>query len=175
MDWTIYWFMFPVAICVASVAMLSGIGGAALFTPLLLIVFPLLGPEYPLATPAAAVGAALLTTAFGFGSGFVGYYRRRLIDFAAALPFIAVAAPAAVAGALLAHAVAQAWIEAVYAAPVLTLAVVLVRERPAGGGNDGGSGGGKDGAGRPDDANGGRPLRTIAARDGTLWRYPAPR
>ena len=25
MDWTIYWFMFPVLICVATTAMLSGI------------------------------------------------------------------------------------------------------------------------------------------------------
>ena len=33
MDFTLYWFMFPVAILVATAAMLSGIGGAALFTP----------------------------------------------------------------------------------------------------------------------------------------------
>jgi hypothetical protein len=45
MDWTIYWFMFPVSIGVATTAMLSGIGGAALFTPIFLIIFPLLGPE----------------------------------------------------------------------------------------------------------------------------------
>jgi uncharacterized membrane protein YfcA len=44
MDWTIYWFMFPVSICVATTAMLSGIGGAALFIPIFVIIFPLLGP-----------------------------------------------------------------------------------------------------------------------------------
>ena len=33
MDWTQYWFMFPVAMCVATMAMLSGTGGAALFIP----------------------------------------------------------------------------------------------------------------------------------------------
>ena len=43
---------------VATTAMLSGIGGAALFTPIFLIIFPLLGPEYPLASPAAAIGVA---------------------------------------------------------------------------------------------------------------------
>ena len=53
MDRTIYRFMFPVSICIATTAMLSGIGGAALFTPVFIIVFPLIGPEYPLATPAA--------------------------------------------------------------------------------------------------------------------------
>ena len=41
MDWTVYWFMFPVCIGVASVAMFSGISGAAFLTPIFLIGFPL--------------------------------------------------------------------------------------------------------------------------------------
>ena len=65
-DWTIYWFMFPVAICVATAAMLSGIGGAAIFAPIFMIVFPILGTEYPLQSIAAAIGVALLTEVFGF-------------------------------------------------------------------------------------------------------------
>ena len=32
MDFTLYWFMFPVSIGVATCAMLSGIGGAGLFS-----------------------------------------------------------------------------------------------------------------------------------------------
>jgi len=32
MDFALYWFMFPVSICVATCAMWSGIGGAALFS-----------------------------------------------------------------------------------------------------------------------------------------------
>lgn len=77
MDFTLYWFMLPVSMGVATTAMLSGIGGAALFTPIFLIIVPLLGPEYPLASPVAAIGVALLTETFGFSSGFVGYYRKR--------------------------------------------------------------------------------------------------
>jgi len=42
MDFTLYWFMFPVAIGVATLAMLSGIGGAALFTPIFVLLFPIL-------------------------------------------------------------------------------------------------------------------------------------
>ena len=80
MDFSLYWFMFPVSIMVATVAMMSGIGGAAFFTPLFLVVFPLLGPEYVI-TPVQAVGTALLIETFGFSSGFVGYYRKGLIDF----------------------------------------------------------------------------------------------
>jgi uncharacterized membrane protein YfcA len=103
MDWTIYWFMFPVSILVATTAMLSGIGGAALFTPIFLIIFPLLGPEYPLDSAVAAIGVALLTETFGFSSGFIGYYRKRLVHFKSAVPFIAVGVPVAVTGALLAQ------------------------------------------------------------------------
>ena len=65
LDWIQYWFMFPISICVATTAMLSGIGGAALFIPIFVIIFPLLGPEYPLTT-AAAIGSALMTEVFGF-------------------------------------------------------------------------------------------------------------
>ena len=59
MDFTLYWFMFPVSIVVATCAMLSGIGGAALFTPIFILVFPLLGPEYVLNSTIAAISAAL--------------------------------------------------------------------------------------------------------------------
>ena len=163
MDWTIYWFMFPVSICIATTAMLSGIGGAALFTPVFIIVFPLIGPEYPLATPAAAIGAALATTAFGFASGLVGYCRRGLIDFRAAVPFIAVAAPVAIIGALFAHRIDRSWIEATYAALMLVLFFVLLGDR---GSVEGAPGGAQDGR---------RPPRTIVDRDGTVWRYRAPR
>ena len=92
--------MFPVSIVVATCAMLSGIGGAAFFTPIFILVFPLLGPEYALESTLAAVGAALFTQTFGFLSGFVGYYRRKLTDYALAWRLLRVAVPAAVFGAL---------------------------------------------------------------------------
>ena len=73
MDLTLYWFMFPVAILVATCAMLSGIGGAAPFTPIFMRVFPLLGPEYVLGSTVAAIATALITQTFGFLSGLIGY------------------------------------------------------------------------------------------------------
>ena len=100
-DWTLYWFMFPVAMCVATTAMLSGIGGAAMFAPIFMIIFPIMGPEYPFENIAAAIGVALLTEVFGFSSGFVGYYRKRLIDFKSAIPFILVGVPIGIVGAIL--------------------------------------------------------------------------
>ena len=98
--WTKYAFMFPVSACVATTAMLTGIGGAALFSPIFLLGFPLLGPEYPLDSPAEAFNVALLTECFGFTSGLIGYTNRGLVDWRVSWPFIAVGVPAGVAGGL---------------------------------------------------------------------------
>ncbi|MGB5626853.1 MAG: sulfite exporter TauE/SafE family protein [Woeseiaceae bacterium] len=126
MDFTLYWFMFPVSIGVATCAMLSGIGGAALFTPIFVLLFPLLGPEYVLASTFAAISTALLTQTFGFVSGFIGYYRRRMIDFDLALRFIKISAPVAVIGALVAHIVHDAILIAAYAMLVFVLAISML-------------------------------------------------
>jgi uncharacterized membrane protein YfcA len=71
--WTRYWFMLPTATAVATLCLLSGIGGAALFSPIFLLVFPLLGSEYVLPSPATAFSTALITECFGFSSGLLGY------------------------------------------------------------------------------------------------------
>jgi hypothetical protein len=65
----IYWFMLPLGICVATCALLAGIGGAAIFAPIFLLIFPLLGKEYPLKSPAASVSIAIVIESFGFTSG----------------------------------------------------------------------------------------------------------
>jgi len=126
MDFTLYWFMFPVAIGVATCAMLSGIGGAALFTPIFVLLFPLLGPEYVLASTFAAISTALLTQTFGFMSGFIGYYRRRMIDFDLALRFVRISAPIAIVGALVAHRVHDGLLIAAYAVLVFVLALGML-------------------------------------------------
>ena len=130
MDFTLYWFMFPVSILVATCAMLSGIGGAALFTPIFILVFPLLGPEYVLGSTIAAIGTALITQTFGFLSGFIGYYRRKLIDYRLASRIIVVAVPAALAGAFTAGIVHDSVLLAGYALLVAALAGVMWRNRP---------------------------------------------
>ena len=98
--WTRYAFMFPVSVGVATTAMLTGIGGAALFTPIFLLGFPLLGPEFALESPAEAFNVALITECFGFTSGLIGYARRGLVDWRVAAPFAAVGVPFAVVGGL---------------------------------------------------------------------------
>ncbi len=127
MDFTIYWFMFPVSVCVATTAMLSGIGGAAYFMPIFLIVFPLLGPEYTLASPVAAIGVALLTETFGFSSGFVGYFRKKLIDFRVARTLMIYAVPMAIAGALLSHLADPGHLKFGYGILMIMLFYILFR------------------------------------------------
>tara|TARA_B100000315_G_scaffold201005_1_gene193349 strand:+ start:146 stop:1063 length:918 start_codon:yes stop_codon:yes gene_type:complete len=169
-DWTLYWFMFPVAMCVATTAMLSGIGGAAMFAPIFMVIFPILGPEYPFESIAAAIGVALLTEVFGFSSGFIGYYRKRLIDFRSAVPFILVAVPIGIGGAILLTTFKEfeEVLRGSYALLMLILSYELIRHHdPL-----------QDmhlDAQNGDAEVAARPTMSITGRDGTTYSYKKPR
>lgn len=122
--------MLPLSTFVATGAMLGGIGGAAMFMPLFLIFFPLLGPEYLLASPVAAIGVALLTEAFGFSSGLVGYLRRKLIDFKVAKSLIIIAVPSAIVGSFLSHEADPNMLKIMYGGLMLILTFIMLR-RPS--------------------------------------------
>ena len=126
MDLTLYWFMFPVSILVATTAMLTGIGGAAYFVPIFWIIFPFLGPEYVIGD-AQVIAVALFTEVFGFSSGFVGYYRKKLIDFKIGRAFFLYSVVAAVVGAiiLIAGWIASAYLQLIYAVMMLFVAYLL--------------------------------------------------
>ena len=169
LDWVQYWFMFPISICVATTAMLSGIGGAALFIPIFVIIFPILGPEYPLTT-AAAIGSALLTEVFGFSSGFVGYYRKRLIDFGSAIPFLIVSVPIAIIGAILLATMKEqeVFLKGSYALLMLLLCPIILRHTPNDKIKDIIRLDGKKGSNL-------KTARTITARDGNIYKYDKPK
>ena len=93
-----YWFMFPIAILVASIAMTLGIGGALFFSPLFIILFPIVG--VPTLSPADAFGAALLTEVFGFASGLFGYSRKKLIDYKTGVTILIISIPAGIVGVI---------------------------------------------------------------------------
>jgi uncharacterized membrane protein YfcA len=170
-DWTLYWFMFPIAMCVATTAMLSGIGGAAMFAPIFMIIFPILGPEYPFENIAAAIGVALLTEFFGFSSGFVGYYRKRLIDYKSAIPFILVGVPIGIVGALLLTIFKEfkefeEVLRGIYGLLMLILSLILIRPNKSEQEGGKGNGGAIDGLRRP--------IISITARDGSIYTYNKP-
>jgi uncharacterized membrane protein YfcA len=87
------WFMFPVGICIATIAMMAGIGGAVLFAPFFMLVLKL--------DPLIALGAGLIIEFFGFSSGVIGYWRRRAINFKIAKQLVIFTVPATFAGVLL--------------------------------------------------------------------------
>jgi hypothetical protein len=90
-----FWYMLPVGVAIATVAMASGIGGATFFSPLFILGLGL--------SPELAVGAGLVTEVFGFGSGVYAYVQRRLIDYRIATALLVATVPAAVAGTVIAH------------------------------------------------------------------------
>ena len=89
-----FWFMFPAALVIATLAMASGIGGATFFSPLFILALRL--------PPEVAIGTALITELFGFGSGLVAYGRQRVIDYKLGLLMLAATVPLAILGTVLA-------------------------------------------------------------------------
>lgn len=86
-----YWYLLPISIAIATIAMSSGIGGAVFFSPLFMLVLKL--------EPNLAIGAALINELFGFFSGLIAYYKSRLIDFKLANSLLIFSIPAAILGA----------------------------------------------------------------------------
>ena len=160
MDLTLYWFMLPVSICVATTAMLSGIGGAALFVPIFLIIFPILGEEYVIQSTVAAIGVGLFSELFGFTSGFIAYSYRKLIDFKITKTFLIIAIPTALAGALISHFINGTLLKFMYGILVLAMAWVLINES-------------KDQSKETstDEASNDPDMRKITSRDGAVYKY----
>lgn len=126
MDFTVYWFMLPVCIAIASIAMLSGISGAAMLSPAIILGFPLIG--VPELLPAAAIGMSLFTEFFGFGSGVVAYLRRRLVDVATYRALVWVAIPVAAVAGFASQEISPVLLKALYGVMMFPLAVVLLRQ-----------------------------------------------
>ncbi len=93
-----YWFMFPISILIATIAMASGVEGATFFSPLFLLALRL--------PPEVAIGTALITEVFGFASGLFAYARQRLIDYRLGLSLLTVCVPMALLGTWIAGIVA---------------------------------------------------------------------
>lgn len=114
-----YWYMFPVGILVATIAMASGVGGATFFAPIFI-----LGLRLP---PEVAIGTGLLTEVFGFASGLYAYARKRLIDVRLGLTLLAVTVPAAVVGTLVAGRIDPEFLKLILGVGLFAVAVSFLR------------------------------------------------
>lgn len=88
-----HWYLLPVGLSLATVAMSAGISGSSFWLPLFLLVLSL--------PPRMAFWLALATMIFGAGSGVLANWRAGTIDGALAGRLLVVAAPAAAIGGIL--------------------------------------------------------------------------
>ncbi|MDV2989940.1 MAG: sulfite exporter TauE/SafE family protein [Dehalogenimonas sp.] len=68
-----YWFMFPVAVAIAAIAMFFGVGGAVLFSPFFAIALSL--------RIDIAIALGILIEVAGFSSGFIGFAKKGMVNF----------------------------------------------------------------------------------------------
>lgn len=114
-----YWYMFPVAALIATVAMASGVEGATFFVPVFM-----LGLKLP---PSVAIGTGLMTEVFGFASGLIAYARKRLIDYKLGMGLLMVTVPLAVLGSVLSGLVPPLLLKTVFATGLVVVALSFLR------------------------------------------------
>ncbi len=114
-----YWFMFPVAVMVATTAMASGVGGATFFAPIFILVLRL--------SPEIAIGTGLVTEVFGFASGVGAYARKRLIDYRLGVALLLVTIPMAIFGSLVSHAINPGFLKVVLGMGLFAVALSFLR------------------------------------------------
>ena len=85
-----YWYMFPIAIVIATIGNMAGIGGGPFFSPIMILLLQL--------QPATAIATTVFTKAFGTSSGSFAYFKRELIDFEVALKLLVFILPASLLG-----------------------------------------------------------------------------
>lgn len=126
MNWLEYWYAFPVAIFTATLAMSSGFGGGLIFAPFFMLVLKL--------SPEQALGTALLTEVFGMGTGFMNYYRMRLIDFYIGKKLILGSVPGALLGSIMInyHFISEQYLKLLFGLAITTLAFTLIIYRKCG-------------------------------------------
>ncbi len=114
-----YWFMLPISVVFATVAMASGVEGATFFTPLFILALGL--------PPEIAIGTGLITEVFGFASGLFAYARKRLIDFKLGLALLIVTVPMALIGTWLTVYIHADILKTILGMGLLVVAVSFLR------------------------------------------------
>ncbi len=114
-----YWFMLPISVVFATVAMASGVEGATFFTPLFILALGL--------PTDIAIGTGLITEVFGFASGLFAYTRKRLIDFKLGIALLIVTVPMALIGTWLTAYVPADILKTILGVGLLAVAASFLR------------------------------------------------
>jgi uncharacterized membrane protein YfcA len=118
-----FWWMLPTAFCICLIATSSSIEGAVFFTPIFILLFPVIAGVRIL--PVEAIFIALSTELFGFGSALTGYLRRKLVDINISKKVLAVSIPLAVAFGFLAHVVPGGFIMTLLGVMMICLSLAM--------------------------------------------------
>jgi len=114
-----FWYLLPISIVFATIAMASGVEGATFFTPLFIIGIGL--------TPEIAIGTGLITEVFGFGSGLFAYTRKRLIDYKLGISLLIITIPLSLFGTWLAMYIPADILKTILGMGLLTIAFSFLR------------------------------------------------
>jgi len=112
-----YWYLFPISMAVATIAMSTGIGGAVFFSPIFLLWLKL--------EPSVAIGVALITELFGFGSGLAAYRKSKLIDFKLGTAMLMISVPATIVGVLVAEHFPPIVLKAVFGVGIMFIGIQI--------------------------------------------------
>ena len=112
-----FWYLLPISIIIATIAMSSGLGGAVFFSPLFILALKL--------DPKVAIGAALATEFFGFTSGVIAYSRSKLFDFKPAGNLLLFSIPFAIIGTVYSEFVLPIILKAVFAVGLIFIGFQL--------------------------------------------------
>ena len=113
-----HWWILPVAITFATVAIGSGVSGALFFSPFFMYGVGL--------EPAQAIGAGLMTEVFGMGNGLRSYVRQQVVDYRTAKWLLAGSVPAIVIGALFSSAISPTLLKGIFGVGLVVLAGFLI-------------------------------------------------
>lgn len=146
------WWVLPVSVCIATIALSSGISGALFFSPFFLLVVGL--------EPSQAIGAGLITELFGTGLGAFNYVRQRVVDFRTVRFLLAASIPAAIAGAYVSNYINPGILQVVLGIALFVLAVIVLYHSTQ-----------KGKSPIPVAPDESRKLTIIKARDGNTYSY----
>lgn len=108
-----FWYLLPISVLIATIAMSTGIGGAVFFSPLFMVGLNL--------SPHTAVGAALITELFGFSSGLYAYVRAKLIDYHLGLNLLVVSVPLAIIGSLFSESFPDTLVKSIFGVGIIVI------------------------------------------------------
>jgi uncharacterized membrane protein YfcA len=119
MDLTLYWYMFPIALGIATLGNATGIEGATFFSPVFILLLRL--------DPRIAIGTALITQVFGFGSSVLSYARKRWIDYPLGAQLLIVTIPLALLGAFSAGSLSTNLLKSIFGVGLLAIGAMFLR------------------------------------------------